>query len=66
MKVKKYPCFLNFFGIFSFDENNKGKFIENNDMLCTNDIPFFINKERENYNFIDDIYYKIKINKIKV
>ena len=61
---KDKKTFLNFFGIFSFDENNKGKFIENNAMLCTNDIPFFINKEKENYNFIDDIYYKIKINKI--
>ena len=61
---KDKKTFLNFFGVFSFDENNKGQFIESNEMLCTNNFPFYIHKEKEKYNFINDIYYKININKI--
>ena len=52
--------FLEFFGIFSFDNDNKGKFTEDNLMLCTNNLLSYINNDKNN----NDIYYKLDINKI--
>ena len=62
---KDKKTFLHFFGTFSFDNDNKGKFFENNLMLCTNNFPYFINKEKnQKFFYNNDIYYKIDIVKL--
>ena len=61
---KRNTTFLNFYGIFSIDNENKGQNLENNLMLCTNNFPFFIINEDKNFISSDDIYYKIYIKKI--
>ena len=62
---KDKKTFLHFFGTFSFDNDNKGKFFENNLMLCTNNFPYFINKEKnQKFFYNNDIYYEIDISKI--
>ena len=61
---QKNNTLLNVFGIFSIDNENKGQYLENNLMLCTNNFPFFIINENKNGISSDDIYYKIDIKKI--
>ena len=61
---QKNNTLLNFYGIFSVDNENKGQYLENNLMLCTNNFPFFIINENKNGISSDDIYYKIDIKKI--
>ena len=56
--------FLKFYGIISIDGDNKGKYLDTNFLLCTNDFPFFIKKKKENQISPKDIYYKIDLIKI--
>ena len=54
---------LNFYGIISIDNDNKGKYLDENYTICTNNFPFFIQNENKSYISSDDIYYKIDIEK---
>ena len=54
---------LNFYGIISIDNDNKGKYLDENYTLCTNNFPFYIKQENKSYISSDDIYYKINIEK---
>ena len=56
--------FLDFFGTFSFDGDNKGKFYDNNKMICSNNFPHFIQNKNENNHFYDDLFYELDIYKI--
>ena len=58
---EKNKTFLNIYGLISIDNDNKGKYIEGNSMLCTNNFPFFIQNENKRYISSDDIYYKLNI-----
>ena len=54
---------MNFYGIISIDNDNKGKYLDENYTLCTNNFPFYIKQENKSYISSDDIYYKINIEK---
>ena len=54
---------LNFYGMISIDNDNKGKFLDENYTICTNNFPFYIKNENKSHISSDDIYYKIDIQK---
>ena len=58
---QKDKTIWNFYGIISFDNDNKGKYLDDKLMICTNNYPFFIQNEKEKYYSSDNIYYKINI-----
>ena len=75
LRVEK-KILLNFFGQITLDNNNKGKYFvdyysnentnENNKMICTSNLPYFINiyNFSEESDFGNNIYYIMNISKI--
>ena len=73
--ISDFATFLSFYGIFSFENDYKGKYFvnyynenntfENNLMMCDSNFPYFINKSTDNNNnFLKDFDFQILISKL--